>query len=704
MPPMGTASTPPRGGVPGTAARTVGRAPLLLPLAAVAGCILSVHGAGGLHGVWCCAWMLIPAACAALALLLKQWRVAAGTLLCAAFSLLYAGMLAEQGAGLRERLCAQGRLELQGRVVREMEHGFIISPAWYCPNVQVRAEHGRLPCSLGDTVAVSGVPSSDRPPLVPGMFDAASWRRGQGIALSMELVDGRFLRHGFSLTDIRRIGLDIRESLARRIMPPGTQDDWRRQVLCAMVLGDKESAEDETMDVFRKGGCLHVFAVSGLHVGLVFAICWKLFFFLRLVRPRVARPLILLLVGVYVLVTGCAVPAMRAFLMLALFMAGLMLRRRASMLNIWCFSALAVLLVSPHRLFDAGFLLSFSVYAGICAGVAFCSRDTPLLHPDPYLPHRLWSKRQRFMSLCEQNARMCVVVSLSAWLVALPVTICYFHTFTPYSVLTNIAITLLLLPLMLFGLLFMLLGGVPYLGALLELCALKCSGALIAVVGFFASLPHAYMAAVQPQPPDAAVLLVRPSGCACMLGNPGMLINCGSSKTASFTTQPALFHSGFRPAWLLVGGKAASLGGGADTMQRLFPGLQVLRYDSLPRGGFSCSGAAGAFRIYPAVEEPNRPDSNRAPIVLWQGPHRRVLYVGNASVDTFLSIPEKERRADAVILGRHPTQPLFEPGLLRATGAGRIILLPDAELPLRPQDVAPQAELVPLHGTQLFRL
>ena len=678
------------------ASRQLGSIPLLLPLAAVAGCILSVYWGG--------AWLLLPPACILSACLLRRWRVAVCALLCGAASLLYTGMLAEQGRGMRERLYTQGALEVQGRVVRQMEHGFILSPGWNCPDVQVRADERRMLCYLGDTVSVRGVPSSSRPPLVPGMFDAASWRRGQGIALTMELVEGHVVGHDFSLVDIRRLGLDIRESLVRRIMPPGTEADWRRQVLCAMVLGDKAAAEEETMEVFRRGGCLHVFAVSGLHVALVFGILWQFFFVLRLVRPRVARPLILLLVGVYVLVTGCAVPALRAFLMLALFTAGLMLRRRAGMANIWCFSALAVLLVSPNRLFDAGFLLSFSVYAGICYGVYLCRRDAPLLHPDPYLPRRLWNRWQRFWSHREQNARACVVVSLSAWLVSIPVTIGFFHTFTPYSVLTNIAIAALLLPLMLFGLLLMLLGGVPVLGAALEFCALKCSGALLAVVGFFASLPNSYMASVPPQPPDAAVLLTRPFGSVCMLGNPGLLVNCGSEQTVNFTTHPALFHSGFSPAWLLVCGKPASQGGGADTMKRLFPGMQVLRYDALPGGGYACRSAAGTFQIYPAVEEPNRTDSNRAPAVLWQGANRRVLYVGDASVDTFLSIPQEERHADTIVLGRHPTQPLFAPELLRATGARRIILLPHASLPLRPQDAGPQTELIPLHGSALVPL
>ena len=687
------------------AAKSLQAMPLLLPLAAVVFCILAVEQGRGVAGAAVSPWMLGAVAAVLAPVGLRLWRISLASLLCGVLVLLYAGMLTESGSAMRGRAFSHGSLEVQGRVVRELERGCIVSPGWNKADIVVRGERDRMGFGLGDTVRVRGVPSAEHRPLVRGMFDAAAWRRGQGIAISLDYVEGAVLGHGFSLVDIRRIGLDIRSALLRRMMPPGTEGDARRQVLCAMVLGDKSSAEDETMDVFRKGGCLHVFAVSGLHVGLVFIICWKLFFFLRVVRPKVARPLVLLLVGVYVLVTGCAVPAVRAFLMLALVMMGLMLRRRVGMGNIWCFAALVALLFAPSRLFDAGFLLSFSVYAGICLGVHFCRNDAPLVHPDPYLPRRLWRWRHRKLDLWERNVRACVVVSLSAWLVALPVTVRFFHTVTPYSVLTNIAIAALLLPVMLCGILFMLLCGAPFLGAVLEWCALQCSGALIAVVGFFAGLPHAYMAACPPQPHDSAAILTRPTGSVCILGNHGLLVNCGSAKTAEFTVQPALFHSGFQPAALLVGGKPASLGGGADTLRQAFPRMAVLRYDSLPEGGFTYTTSAGEYRIFPAVEStPNRADSNRAPVVLWQGNTRRILYVGDASVDTFLSVPPDERHADTIVIGRHPFQPLMDPELIRSTGAGRVILLPHAASPLQPRDVAPQAELVPLHGTCLFRL
>ena len=663
-------------------------APLLLPLLAVLGSLMALYG----NTLWFSAVAALLVPCAAY----RLWRIGMCAVLCAAVAYLHGLDLEQQGRLLRDAAEQQGCLAVQGRVVRDLERGCVLeTPAG--PSVVLRGERGGMPFSLGDDVEARGIPVEQAPPPVPGMFDAAAWQRGQGIALSLDYTEGRATGHALSLVDLRRAGLDIRRMLEKRLMPPGTEADPRRQVLCAMVLGDKAAAAEDTMEGFRRGGCLHVFAVSGLHVALVFGIFWKLLLFCRL-RPAVARPVVLLLVGAYVVCTGCALPAFRALLMLAVVLFGYMLRRRVGMANTWSFAALLVLLLEPFRIHDAGFLLSFTVYAGICAGVFLCRHDRPLYAPDDYLPKRLWSPVQRFLSNRESDLRACAVVSVSAWLVSLPVILCCFHAVTPWSAVANMAVAALLLPLMFCGIMTLLLGWVPLLGGALDFCALKCSGWLLAVVGAFGSLPGAYLPVHTPMPADsAAVYTQRYGGSVCVLGNPGLLVNCGNERTASFQVRPWLFHSGFSPAALLVTGKRASLGGGAEYMCRQLPGLRVLRHDSLPQGGLRLITPGGAYTVYPAA--PGARDA--APVVIWQQGGRRVLYVGDAPADTLLSLPPEELHADTVILGKHPLQPVQDPALLRATGARRIIILPGAELPLVPEDFPPRVQIIRLHDDEV---
>ncbi|MBR2145425.1 MAG: ComEC/Rec2 family competence protein, partial [Akkermansia sp.] len=227
-------------------------------------------------------------------------------------------------------------VELRATVERCLSRGCVLSTGWNGVRVQLR---GEMPFTPGDVVRVRAAWREAEPPPVRGVFHAADWRHGQGIAASLDYLEGEKLGKPLSFRTVQHWGLRIRESLARRLMPPGTETDAARQVLCALVLGDKSGAESETLEGFRNGGCLHAFAVSGLHVGLVSGILWFLLKLLR-VRPVVIRPMLLVSVGVYVLMTGCAVPAIRAYIMLAVLLAGYMLQRRVNLLNTWSFAAL----------------------------------------------------------------------------------------------------------------------------------------------------------------------------------------------------------------------------------------------------------------------------------------------------------------------------------------------------------------------------
>lgn len=93
--------------------------------------------------------------------------------------------------------------------------------------------------------------------------------------------------------------------------------------------------------------------------------------------------------------------------------------------------------------------------------------------------------------------------------------------------------------------------------------ALKSAGLLLAVVAFFADLPGAYIPAQLPRVPQEAIIVSLGYGnSACLLGNNGLLIDCGSEKSARFTLHPLLFHMGFAPGALLTTSSLESRCGG----------------------------------------------------------------------------------------------------------------------------------------------
>ena len=636
------------------------KAPLFLPLCGVVGAIA---------GSW---WLLVPVIVLAAACFCRLWRISLCTLLCALIAGLHAMQVAEREREFCEQAAWQEVVELTGSVEQTLHRGFVISTGWTGVRVLLR---GESPVTPGDVVWVRAAWREPVSAPVRGVFDSAAWMQGQGIAASLDLVECRKTGKPLSLRTVQHWGEEMRERLSRRLMPRGTEHDPARQVLCALVLGDKSGADTETLDGFRKGGCLHAFAVSGLHVGLVSGILWGLFRLLRL-RPVVIRPLLLLTVGVYVLTTGCAVPAIRAYVMLAVVLLGYILQRRVSLLNTWSFAALIILLPYPHQLYNAGFILSFSIYATICLALRVCMQEKPWFGPDSYIPASLRTRWEMRYWQAEFAVRGTIIVSLSAWLASVPVTLYFFHTANSSSFLTNIAITPLLPLAMLCGLLHLVAGGIPWLGAASGWAAHKSATLLLGVVSWFGDLPHAWLPAQEPAAPHA--LLVQGTGFGnsfTMLGNHGLLIDCGNEVTAELNTLPVLFHCGFTPGALLVTTPARSAGGGAVVLQRMWPGLPVLHGSELPPEGLAFETQSGRYTIYPPPAAlPRRRNSSHSPIVLWESGRQRVLYIGAASFASYSALPSGARKVDIAILGRNPHAPV-PIGLLEAE---RVIHLPGA--------------------------
>lgn len=133
---------------------------------------------------------------------------------------------------------------------------------------------------------------------------------------------------------------------------------------CAMLLGDKSRLTKLQKESFAKTGTMHVFAISGLHVGFAAAL---LYFVCRaLSLPRIMQPLVALpILFAYVEACGGRPSAMRAFMMVAAFWLALSLGRGMKAWGALLLSAAVALAVSPLYVFDAGFSLSYGVVASI---------------------------------------------------------------------------------------------------------------------------------------------------------------------------------------------------------------------------------------------------------------------------------------------------------------------------------------------------
>lgn len=143
-------------------------------------------------------------------------------------------------------------------------------------------------------------------------------------------------------------------------------------VTLAVLLGDTSAMDEGLLENVRRGGIAHIFAVSGLHIGTLFAVLIALMKKTKLYAlPKAVRFLLVLCVLLfYGGVCGYSASVVRATVTcLALYLYRL-LGEKSDSLETISFAAICVLLFQPTQLFAVGFQLSFAA----CYGIAIFSR------------------------------------------------------------------------------------------------------------------------------------------------------------------------------------------------------------------------------------------------------------------------------------------------------------------------------------------
>ncbi len=218
----------------------------------------------------------------------------------------------------------------------------------------------------GDRVRLTGRLERLPRPRNPAQFDYGAYLRRQGVGAMLTVEsEGDIAFLAPSRRPHERIANGVRAHVETTLGRHVTDTDVRA-LLRALLLADRSGIEDGTLDAFRETGLMHLLAVSGLHVGLVglalYVVLKPLLARLGLRRRRVegVRAVVTLAVlAVYVLVAGASVSIVRAFVMVALVIAGRAVDRRSDALNALGVAAAGILVHRPAALFDVGFQLSF---------------------------------------------------------------------------------------------------------------------------------------------------------------------------------------------------------------------------------------------------------------------------------------------------------------------------------------------------------
>jgi competence protein ComEC len=244
-------------------------------------------------------------------------------------------------------------------------------------------------------------------------------------------------------------------------------------VLSALTLGYKRGLDPETKRIFSSAGAMHVLAVSGLHVGIIFLVINFLLGFLK--KQRSGRIFYVFLVipalWSFAFIAGLSPSVMRAATMFSFVVIGENIKRQSNIYNTLAASAFLLLLLNPNNLFEAGFQLSYSAVFGI---VFLQPQLVKLFHFKYKVPQYFWEL---------------LTVSVAAQIATFPATAFYFNQFPAYFWLANLLVipaVIILIPLAFSLLLF---HWIPVLINIITFFAKLILNFVIQFLSFIEKLP-----------------------------------------------------------------------------------------------------------------------------------------------------------------------------------------------------------------------
>ena len=324
----------------------------------------------------------------------------------------------------------------------------------------------------------------------PYEFDYATFMKRQGITRSVYLRNNDFkiLKAGKnSLLILAEQCRDYLLSVLREHNISGEE----YTVVAALTLGYKKELDPATKDYFASTGAMHVLAVSGLHVGIIYFIFT--FLFAPLKREKYGRHVVILVGGLiwfYAILTGLSPSVQRASVMFSFILIGQSLNRPANIFNSLAASAFLLMLFNPLVIYDVGFQLSYLAVSGII-----------LFQP---VFHRMVEFKNRWAD----KLWTLLTVSLAAQLATFPVGLLYFSRFPNYFWLSNF-IVIPAATLILGGTFLLFLASpVPLFADFIGFLIQKLTSIMLSALKGIDSLPFALISNISVTPLQTILLLL----------------------------------------------------------------------------------------------------------------------------------------------------------------------------------------------------
>jgi competence protein ComEC len=302
---------------------------------------------------------------------------------------------------------------------------------------------------LGDVLMLNTTFAANSPPKNPEEFNYSYYLARRNLFTTAFVSANGYKKAGCENLWFRQAILNIQTTMFDCFAKAGIEGD-NFAVLRALIIGDKDLLSEEIISAYSVAGAMHVLAVSGLHVGLVYSV---LVFLLMAVKKRrfgkfIRIGMVFFGIWLYAALAAFSPSVCRACVMFSFVLFADLFGKRVNIYNSLAASAFFLLIINPYNIFEVGFQLS---YCSVIAIVYF----QPLLNKTIYI-------RNKILKYIFALA----TVSIAAQIGTSPITVFYFHTFPNYFLITNVLIIPLITLIMFTVAATLILSPIPVIGTL----------------------------------------------------------------------------------------------------------------------------------------------------------------------------------------------------------------------------------------------
>ena len=256
----------------------------------------------------------------------------------------------------------------------------------------------------------------------PGAFNYERYCSFQDIHYQAFLSDNDFTILPTEQTSwFANVLINIRTSVLE-ILKKNIKSQDELSIAEALLIGYRDELDRELVRAYSNTGVVHIIAISGLHLGMIYGLLLFLFKpFNRYKFSKIVKPItIIFILWMFSFIAGTAPSILRSAIMFTCIVIADSLGKRSNIYNGLAISAIIILIINPFTLWDVGFQLSYSAVLSI----VFFS---------PYVKKWFYFKNKLLKGFWELNA-----ITLSAQVLTLPIVLYHFHQFPNLFLFANI--------------------------------------------------------------------------------------------------------------------------------------------------------------------------------------------------------------------------------------------------------------------------